>query len=200
MVGCSIPCIHSIPFPSDETRVCVRAREGDPLPLRSLESEETAFLRSLPPSPSEEEVTIFAAGSLARVHLGYGRHTGNAGAQIFPRERLSRKGLDTHSRNLWQITSGTTRVHERRQRSRGTLSAYARAAATVWFWLVCHYWCGTERSPSLSLCHSSTKLLLMGIGRTDGRTTKPRPRRRERERGRRFKTYGAEEAALLPRS
>ena len=62
-VGCCIICIHSIP------ETCARRTPPSALSL-SLKSQETAFAFG-----AEEEVTIFAAGSLARVHLGYGRHT-----------------------------------------------------------------------------------------------------------------------------
>ena len=178
-LGCSILCIHSIPF----SCMCARARETPTRsPLRSLESQETAFGGG---------GNHFRSGEFGQSSSGL-RATYRARAQIFLGRMLSRAPThETYCKSLGghpEFMSG------------GEEELYLhnpRAAAAVWFWLACHYWCGTERS--LSLCHSSTKLLLMGIGRTDGRTTKPRPRRREgkREMGRRFKTYGAEEASFV---
>ena len=161
-LGCSILCIHSIPF----SCMSARARETPTRsPLRSLESQETAF--------GGGGGNHFRSGEFGQSSSGL-RATYRARAQIFLGRMLSRAPThETYCKSLGghpEFMSG------------GEEELYLhnpRAAAAVWFWLACHYWCGTERS--LSLCHSSTKLLLMGIGRTDHETTTATKRGKERD-------------------
>ena len=54
-----------------------------------------------------------------------------------------------------------------------------RAAAAVWFWLACHYWCGTERSLPLPFFNE----IAFDGDWTDGPRNHDRDEERERERG-----------------
>ena len=177
-LGCSILCIHSIPF----SCMCARARETPTRsPLRSLESQETALGGG---------GNHFRSGEFGQSSSGL-RATYRARAQIFLGRMLSRAPThETYCKSLGghpEFMSG------------GEEELYLhnpRAAAAVWFWLACHYWCGTERSLPLPFFNE----IAFDGDWTDGRTDHETTTATKRERGRRFKTYGAEEAALLPRS
>ena len=134
----------------------------------------------------------FRSGEFGQSSSGL-RATYRGRRQILPQGRLQWKGAhETYCNSLRghpEFMSGGGAVEELYLHN-------PRAAAAVWFWLACHYWCGTERSLPLPFFNE----IAFDGDWTDGRTDHETTTATKRERGRRFKTYGAEEAALLPRS